>query len=217
MKTKIGRPTIRVAIAEDDPLRLIGFRALLESETELELQPIHLTKSPSEFQADVVLVTERAGHRLADAIDQAKGKFHGARVLATGTSLDGDVILQSIAAGARGYICEGAASSEFGKAIRIVHQGSIWAPRSVISALIDRAADCVPRDKFSGRATLTDRQKEVLKMLTAGRSNKEIAVPLGIEERTVKAHVAQLLRKLGVKNRIALSVHAITHEIVQCD
>jgi DNA-binding NarL/FixJ family response regulator len=61
------------------------------------------------------------------------------------------------------------------------------------------------------------REKEVLKMLVAGRSNKEIAAPLGIEERTVKAHVAEMMRKLGVRNRIALSVHAITDSIVQGD
>jgi len=62
--------------------------------------------------------------------------------------------------------------------------------------------------------TFTDREKEVLEMLVAGQSNKEIGAPLGIRERTVKAHVAKLMRKVGVHNRIALSVHAITHSLV---
>jgi len=62
--------------------------------------------------------------------------------------------------------------------------------------------------------TFTDREKEVLELLVAGRSNKEIGAVLGIEERTVKAHVAKLMRKVGVQNRIALSVHAITHNLV---
>ena len=51
-------------------------------------------------------------------------------------------------------------------------------------------------------------------MLVAGCSNKEIAAPLGIEERTVKAHVAKLMRKVGVSNRVMLSVHAITQSLV---
>ena len=55
----------------------------------------------------------------------------------------------------------------------------------------------------------------MLKPLVAGRSNREIADELGIIERTVKAHIAQLLRKVGVANRIALSVHAVTHALVQ--
>ncbi len=72
-----------------------------------------------------------------------------------------------------------------------------------------------PRLIFSvGQVAFTDREKEVLKMLVRGQSNKEIGAPLGIGERTVKAHVAKLMRKVGVQNRIALSVHAITHSLV---
>ena len=66
----------------------------------------------------------------------------------------------------------------------------------------------------AGRANFSDREKEVLELLVAGRSNKEIGSPLGIGERTVKAHVAKLMRKVGVQNRIALSVHALTHSLV---
>ena len=66
----------------------------------------------------------------------------------------------------------------------------------------------------AGHASFTDREKQVLELLVAGRSNKEIGSPLGIGERTVKAHVAKLLRKVGVQNRIALSVHALTHSLV---
>src|SRR5437016_10592905 len=58
------------------------------------------------------------------------------------------------------------------------------------------------------------RETQVLKMLVEGRSNKEIGVPLGIRDRTVKAHVAKLMRKVGVENRVALTVHAITHSLV---
>jgi DNA-binding NarL/FixJ family response regulator len=218
MKAKsIRQPTIHVAIAEDDPLRLIGFCALLEAEPDLELHPIRLAETRADFQADVVLLTERAGYSLADAVDTAKAALPGARVLATGSTPDEDVILHAISLGARGYISESASSAEFARAIRIVNQGSIWAPRGVVATLIERAADYFPGSRFTGRATLTDRQKEVLKMLVAGRSNKEIAVPLGIEERTVKSHIAQLMRKLGVSSRIALSVQAITHSIVRCD
>jgi len=79
---------------------------------------------------------------------------------------------------------------------------------------IDRVSSAPGRRFCAGRVTLTDREREVLEMLVVGRSNKEIGATLGIEERTVKAHVAKLLRKVGVQNRIALSVHAITHSLV---
>ena len=60
----------------------------------------------------------------------------------------------------------------------------------------------------------TEREREVLHLLVSGHSNKEIGAALGIEERTVKMHVAKLLRKAGVTNRIALSVHALTHSLL---
>jgi len=63
-------------------------------------------------------------------------------------------------------------------------------------------------------ANVTEREKQVLKMLVAGLSNKEIGRPLGIVERTVKAHIAKMMRKVGVHNRIELSVHAVTHSLV---
>jgi DNA-binding NarL/FixJ family response regulator len=60
----------------------------------------------------------------------------------------------------------------------------------------------------------TSREKEVLEMVATGCSNKEIAAPLAIAERTVKAHVASLMRKVGVQNRIELAVHAVTNSLV---
>jgi len=85
----------------------------------------------------------------------------------------------------------------------------------VLSMFIERISNAprriLPADQ---NVAFTDREAEVLKMLVEGRSNKEIGTPLGIRERTVKAHVAKLMRKVGVENRVALTVHAITHSLV---
>ena len=83
-----------------------------------------------------------------------------------------------------------------------------------MSIFIDRVTSSPGKIFPAGRVTFTDREKEVLELLVAGRSNREIGQALQIEERTVKAHVAKLMRKVGVQNRIALSVHAITHSLV---
>jgi len=84
----------------------------------------------------------------------------------------------------------------------------------VMSIFIDRVTSSPGKIFPAGRVSFTDREKEVLELLVAGRSNREIGQALQIEERTVKAHVAKLMRKVGVQNRIALSVHAITHSLV---
>ena len=122
-------------------------------------------------------------------------------------------MLTAIISGAKGYVFDGALPREFAQAVRIVSQGSIWVPRRVLSRFIELAV--TQRKRFLPACeAITDREKQVLKMLVAGFSNKEIGKPLGIVERTVKAHIAKMMRKVGVQNRIALSVHAITHSLV---
>jgi DNA-binding NarL/FixJ family response regulator len=134
------------------------------------------------------------------------------RIIVTGSGVDEETMLKAIAFGAKGYVDSAAPAADFVQAIRIVSQGSVWAPRHVLSVFIERMSSSAART--AGDATFTDREQEVLEMLVGGRSNREIGAPLGIGERTVKAHVAKLLRKVGVQNRIALSVHAITHSLV---
>ena len=87
-------------------------------------------------------------------------------------------ILKAIAAGAKGYVDETADPKEFVQAIRVVNQGSVWAPRRVLSLFIERVSNS-PGSVFpAGPVTFTDREKEVLEMLVVGRSNKEIGAPL---------------------------------------
>ena len=163
---------------------------------------------------DLVLLGNRSGHNLFDLMASLKASRPDLRIIVTGSGMDEETILKAIASGAKGYVDEAASPKEFVQAIRIVNQGSVWAPRRVLSMFIERVSSAPGRIFPAGRVTFTDREKEVLEMLVAGRSNKEIGSALGIEERTVKAHVAKLMRKVGVQNRIALSVHAITHSLV---
>jgi DNA-binding NarL/FixJ family response regulator len=136
------------------------------------------------------------------------------RFVVIGSGMDPEAIFTAIAAGAKGYVDQAASPQEFAQAIRTVSQGSMWVPRQVLAMFIDRSTS-LSRPVFPcSHAAFTAREKQVLEMLVAGRSNKEIGVPLGIEERTVKAHIAKMMRKVGVQNRIALSVHAITHALV---
>jgi DNA-binding NarL/FixJ family response regulator len=208
------KPKIRVAVIEPDPLRLIGFRALFESQPEFEIVSVPLDKVATEPDLDLVMLGSHGSQNLFDLMAGLKASRPGLRLLVCGSGADDETILKAIAAGAKGYVDEAATPEEFAMAIRIVNQGSVWAPRRVLSIFIERVTTSPGRIFPAGRVTFTDREKEVLEMLVAGRANKEIGAALGIEERTVKAHVAKLMRKVGVQNRIALSVHAITHSLV---
>ena len=215
MKPAVARkPVIRIAVVESDPLRFVGFRALFDSEPDFELLAATLAEITLEKSIDLVLLGSRAGNNLFDQMASLKAARPDLRIIVTGSGIDEETILKAIASGAKGYVDEAATPAEFVQAIRVVNQGSVWAPRRVLSMFIERVSSSPGRIFPAGRVTFTDREKEVLEMLVVGRSNKEIGAALGIEERTVKAHVAKLMRKVGVQNRIALSVHAITHSLV---
>jgi DNA-binding NarL/FixJ family response regulator len=212
--TPTKKATIRIAVVESDPLRFVGFRALFDSEPDFELVSASLPDISIMQDIDLVLLGNRNGQNLFDVMASLKASRPDLRIIVTGAGMDEETILKAIASGSKGYVDEAASASEFVQALRIVHQGSVWAPRRVLSLFIERVSASPGRIFPAGRVTFTDREKEVLEMLVAGRSNKEIGSALGIEERTVKAHVAKLMRKVGVQNRIALSVHAITHSLV---
>jgi DNA-binding NarL/FixJ family response regulator len=214
MTAAAKKPIIRVALAESDPLRLIGFRSLFDSERDFELTAASVSQLASNVDVDIVLLGNRPGLNLFDVMASLKAIRPDLKIVITGNGTDDETILKALAAGAKGYVDEAAPTTEFVMALRMVHQGSVWAPRRVISMFIDRVTSSSGRIFPAGRVTFTDRERDVLELLVAGRSNKEIGQALGIEERTVKAHVAKLMRKVGVQNRIALSVHAITNSLV---
>jgi len=202
---------IYIAVVESDPLRFIGFRALLESEPDFDL----IAAAPPEIlmqqNLNVVLLGRCPSNTLVSRMAQLKVMRPDLPIIVIGSSTDDEDTISAIASGAKGYVFDGARPCEFAQAIRVVNQGSIWAPRRVLSTFIERATKLAMPERFE---PLTQREKEVLNKLVAGLSNKEIGTPLGIQERTVKAHIAKMMRKVGVQNRIALSVHAITNSLV---
>jgi DNA-binding NarL/FixJ family response regulator len=207
------RPLVRIALVESDPLRVVGFRALFESKLGFELVSASLPDIGGLQNVDLVLLSNCSVQNLFDLMVSLKATRPDLRIIVTGSG-DEETIFKAIVAGAKGYVDAAASPAEFVQAVRVVLQGSVWAPRHVFSMFIERASSAPARIFPAGGTAFTDREKEVLELLVAGRSNKEIGSPLGIGERTVKAHVAKLMRKVGVQNRIALSVHALTHSLV---
>jgi DNA-binding NarL/FixJ family response regulator len=212
--SQIKKTTVRIAVIDSDPLRFVGFRALLSSESDFELQSVSLTEIGTHQEVDVVLLGSHPGGNVLEVLTTLKTLRPGLAVIVTGCNLNDAAILNAVSAGAKGCVDETASVGELVRAIRTVLTGSVWAPRRVLSMLVDEAYRSSEHGVFGNRRPFTSREKEVLGMLVAGYSNKEIAAPLGIEERTVKAHVGKLLLKVGVSNRIILSAYAITHSLV---
>jgi len=205
---------IRIAVVENDPLRFVGFRALFDGDAGFALQSCTPASIFNARGYDLVLIGARTGGTMYQIMAGLKGLNPSVRMIATGSSQGDEMALRALCAGAKGFIDESASAEEFKEAIRVVNSGSVWASRQLLSKFIERVTN-VPRSlRREDPLVFTDREREVLHLLVAGHSNREIGNALGIEERTVKMHVAKLMRKAGVTNRIALSVHALTHSLI---
>src|SRR5262245_41129290 len=170
---------IRVAVIESDPLRFVGLRACLGSESDFELTSTSLSEASAQQNIDLVLLGTHIGSNLFEVVATLKAARPGLRIIAIGAGMGEENILKAIASGATGYIDEAAGPTEFAQAFRVVSQGSVWAPRRVLSLFIERVSNSAGRIFPAGQVCFTHREKEVLEMLVAGRSNKEIGAPLG--------------------------------------
>lgn len=213
MKSLIRTP-IRVSVLESDPVRFLGLRTIFASQSGIQIRTGTVATVLHGPEDELVLMTANRGPAFYSGMSALKAARPEICIIVTGPGTRDDDILRAVAAGAKGYVSEEASADEFKKAIREVHAGSVWIPRRVLARFIERATVSARRVEPRSETKISDREREVLRLLVAGCSNREIASELGIIERTVKAHVAQLLRKVGVTNRIALSVHAVTHSLL---
>ena len=204
---------LRVALLEAEPIRVQGFVTLFQDHPHIEFVVFELAQFLADQEFKLALVGLHGDKLPLPLVATIHGLRPDVRLIVMGPDRDDEVILQAISSGAKAYLDASATPQQVEQAIAIVSQGSIWAPRRLLSIFVDRATR-PSRSAAPAVPQFTARETEVLKLLVAARSNREIARTLGIEERTVKAHVAKLMRKVGVENRIALSIYAVTNAIV---
>jgi DNA-binding NarL/FixJ family response regulator len=212
-RSTVQEPLINIGILEEDPLRLVGFQSILNQVPDLHVTAMSGTELANYPQVQIVILGNHL-RNFVETMDRLRIVLPSVRVIVTGKAMGDQEIIHALAGGAKGYVNEATPTSELVQAIHEVHNGSVWAPRRVMCIFIERTLSSTRARSQFGASTFTAREKEVLQMLTEGRSNREIGGPLGIRERTVKAHVSKLMRKVGVTNRIALTLHAFSHELV---
>jgi DNA-binding NarL/FixJ family response regulator len=146
------------------------------------------------------------------AMRELRTQVPDSRVIVLTSFLEDDRLLPAIQAGASGYLLKDAEPAEIARAIRAAHAGKTIIDPSVASRLVQAIADGAgPRSRAD---LLTHREHEVLELIVRGRSNKRIALELGISEKTVKTHVGHLLAKLGVSDRTQAALLAVQHGLV---
>ena len=213
-------PTIRVLLADDQPLVRTGLRMILGAEPDLEVvgeaaDGRAAIERCAELHPDVVLMDVRMpGVDGIEATRAVTGGDHPPRVLVLTTFDLDEVVYDALRAGASGFLLKDAPEERLTTAIRVVAEGgSLFAP-SVTRRLIEEFARRGPRPRVD-LAALTDRELEVLRQVSRGLSNAEIAAELVVSEHTVKTHVARVLMKLGVRDRVQAVVLAYESGLVR--
>jgi len=194
-------------------MRVVGLQAVFASEPDIDIHAGTVESVLHSRHEELVLMATDRGSSFSAALSTLKALRRGIRIIVTGPGRRDEDILRAVTAGAKGYVPQEAPSEILKKAIREVHAGSVWIPRRVIANFIERST--LPPSTPPPTLKMSVREREVLGLIVAGYSNREIAEELGITERTVKAHVARLLQNLGAPNRTALSIHAVTKSLLE--
>lgn len=219
MPMSANPPIICIGLPLGEPVRLEGLRTIFEEQPAPDryvLEPVvgtieDLVADPRVDYLVVDLNSTSDGIQILEVLRRARP---GIRQIVIGPEGEDELILESITAGARAYLSSSAGLDTVRLAIDVVVSGSIWAPRRLLSRLIDRLLGVPEANQGVSQLHLTARERQVLELILMARSNREIARKLGIEERTVKAHVGRLMRKTGADNRIELSMRALNRQIL---
>jgi NarL family two-component system response regulator LiaR len=209
---------IRVLIVDDHAVVREGLRAFLALQDGLEVvgeacDGEEAIERATELRPDVILM-DLVMPRLdgVGAMRELRIQAPASRVIVLTSFLDDDRLLPAIQAGAAGYLLKNAEPAEIARAVHAAHAGETIIDPTVASRLVRALADGARPVTEADR--LTRREREVLELITRGRSNKRIALELGISEKTVKTHVGHLLAKLGVSDRTQAALLAVQHGLV---
>ena len=236
--------SIRVLLVDDQALVRAGFRMILDAEDDIEVvgeasDGEQAVSSAARFNPDVILMDVRmphmdgieatrkivaAGNGVAVSAETSSDEVDPAldrpRVLMLTTFELDEYVYESLRAGASGFLLKDVPADQLVAGIRIVAEGEALLAPSVTRRLISdfsaaRASRAAGENPPAGLDELTTREMEVFKLIARGMSNAEIAAELVVSETTVKTHVARILMKLGLRDRVQAVVLAYESGLVQ--
>jgi DNA-binding NarL/FixJ family response regulator len=218
MKDQKSQGPLKLGLVATDPLRILGLQAIFAEAGikggSVEIVPLSVPGALDASGVSLILIDSACTDHIFELLAVFRRTRPHLRLIVLGLEDDHRHIQLIIGAGAKGYLAHTAKSSEVRMAIEVVHGGSAWAPRKVLSDLVDLSSSEERRPSPVDKPKFTTRETQVLKLLMEGHPNRVIAEELGIDLATVKKHVGTLMRKVGVQNRITLSVEVMNRKLL---
>jgi two-component system response regulator NreC len=213
---------IRILLTDDHALFRQGIKTLLSAEPDMEIvgeasNGADAVAKAAESRPDVILMDiGMTGLSSFEAGRQIRKNRPESKILFLTMYDDEDYLVECMEVGAAGYVLKDSPAALLVSAIRDVNRGGSYLSPRMLSQLVD---DFRSRIKSAHRlprfATLTTREKEVLKVLAEGNSVKEIASSLKLSVKTIEAHKFNLMRKLDIHNKAQLVQYAIQKKIIK--
>jgi DNA-binding NarL/FixJ family response regulator len=220
--TAASNEAIRILLVDDHQVVRRGLRAFLDGENDMqvvgeaangregldELERLAAT----EGGPDVVLMDLQM--QPVDGIEatrQIRARYDEVEVVALTSFVEEECIRAALDAGASGYILKDADPDEVAGAVRAAYRGELHLNPAVARRLMN-SLNSRPRDSAE---ELTEREREILRLVAAGKANKEIAAELAISERTARTHVSNILRKLGLASRTQAALWAVREGLAE--
>jgi DNA-binding NarL/FixJ family response regulator len=214
---------VRVLVVDDHAVVRSGLLAFLEGESDLEVVGAAeggaealdlLARLDSEgVRPDVILMDlQMSPLDGIEATRRVRALYDDVEVVALTSFGEPDRVQRALEAGASGYLLKDADADEVTAAIRAAHRGELQLDAAVARRLMSTLQE--PR---AASAELTARELEVVALIGEGKANKEIALQLGIGERTARTHVSNILHKLGLTSRTQLALWAVREQLVNVE
>jgi DNA-binding NarL/FixJ family response regulator len=216
-----GVETLKIVLAEDHTILREGLRALLSSDPTVEIigeaqNGREAVRCIEKLEPDLVLM-DLSMPRMSgmDAIREIKKRYPEIKIIALTVHKTEEYLLTTLKAGADGYVLKDATHEELVMAIKNVMGGKSYLSPGVSEKVIEGYLDGRESSRTSSPwETLSQREREVLKLIAEGFKNKEIAGDLCISLKTVEKHRANLMKKLDLHNAAALTVYAVQKGLV---
>ncbi len=201
---------IKILIVDDQKLIRQGLKTLLELEDDFKVvgelsNGKEVVSAYERLKPDVVLMDIRMPEM--DGVQATRAivtQFENAKIIILTTFNEDEYLFEAIRAGAVGYLLKDVSSEELSKAIRVVHSGGALIQPDVAKKLLKEFSSLEKPVKSNLNIDLTDREKEIVILISRGLTNSEIADKLYLSEGTIKNYITNILAKLGAKNRASL-------------
>ncbi|WP_028608443.1 response regulator [Paenibacillus harenae] len=212
--------TIKLLLADDHTMVRRGLQVFLSTQPDLELVGEAATgqealEQVAALQPDVVLMDiNMPGINGIEATQQIKLAHPQVKVIILTSFSDQGHALPAIRSGAKGYLLKDIEPEDLARAIRKVHQGQVELHPDITGQLMNQYAEAdqtAGLPERAGYSALTDRERDVLRLIASGKSNRTIAEELFITEKTVKTHVSHILSKLEMTDRTQAAIYAVKH------